>query len=123
MVRVNNRKVPKFIEKFNKLYKSETDKWESNRSELEIYGKNQFSLFGIETYPSGSYEIEIDGKFDFTKISIEFEEFCIGSTEYKYSSFTHLYDGVPFEYSDKGDLDTDYMVFNKDGKWSWVEFQ
>ena len=121
-LRVNNRKVPKFTENFTELYKSETDKWESNHSELEIYGKNQLSLFSIETYSSGSYELEIDGKFHFTKLSIKFEKFCVGNTENRYSSFTPLYDGVPFDYSDRGDYDSDHMVFNKDGKISWVEF-
>ena len=89
----------------------------------EIYGKNQLSFFSIETYSSGSYEIEIDSKFDFTKLSIEFEGFCVGKTENRYSSFTPLYDGVPFNYSDRGDYDSDHMVFNKDGEWSWVEFE
>lgn len=122
-LRVNNRKVSKFTEKFTELYKSELSKLESKGIEIDTHGKNQYSLFGIETYSSGSYELEIDGKFDFTKLSIEFEEFCIGNTENRYSSFTILYDEIPFEYSDRGDLDSDYMVFNKKGEWSWVEFE
>jgi len=122
-LRVNNRKVPKFTEKFTELYKSELSKFESQNIEVEIYGKNQLSLFSIEKYSSGSYELEIDSKFDFTKLSIEFEEFCVGNIKNRYSSFTPLYDGVPFNYSDREDYDSDYMVFNKDGEWSWVEFE
>lgn len=121
-LRVNNRKVPKFLDKFTELYKLELSRFKSQGSELEIHGENQFALFGIETYSSGSYELEIDGKFDFTKLSIEFEEFCVGNIKNKYSSFTPLYEEVPFEYSDREDHDSDYMVFNKDGECSWVEF-
>lgn len=121
-LRVNNRKVSKFTEKFTELYKLELSRFKSQGSELETYGENQYSLFGIETYSSGSYELEIDGKFDFTKLSIEFEEFCVGNIKNKHSSFTPLYEGVPFEYSDREDHDSDYMLFNKDGECSWVEF-
>jgi hypothetical protein len=121
-LRVNNRKFSKFTEKFNELYISELSRFESQVSKVMIYGKSQYSLFGMETYSSGSYELEIDSKFDFTKLSIELEEFCVGNTKNRYSSFTPLYDGVPFEYSDREDHDSDYMVFNKDGKCSWVEF-
>jgi len=121
-LKVNNKKVSKFTEKFSELYKSEISKWESHHDEVEIYGKNQYSLFSIETYSSSSYELDIDGKFDFAKLSIEFEEFSIVSNKNRYSNFKPLYDGVPFEYSDRGDYDSDHMVFNKKGKWSWVKF-
>ena len=121
-LRINNRKVPKFTDRFSALYKSELSGLESKGGEVDIHGKNQYSLFSIETYSSGSYELEIDGKFDFAKLSIEFEEFCIENTKNRYLSFIPIYDGVPFAYSDREDHDSDYMVFCKDGEWSWVEF-
>ncbi len=122
-LRVNNRKVTKFLDKFNELYKSELEKLNSSNTQVEIHGKNQYSLFSIETYSSGTYELEIDGKFDFKYLSIQIKEFCIGNSKNRYFSFTPLYQETPFEYFDREDHDSDHMVFDKEGEWSWVRFE